>query len=799
VSDSTTPAVDSSCLRRPACGGSVDAAIVPTPVIRLFAERALVSSTEGLRVTHADATVALVALSFDYGGTRVRANDDRDRLFRHAATGMAVVARAHDAEREARRILERTGAVELACLDDVALPPDCDADYAVRPDQGTSALCAFSTDAVPQLRAAGFVVEIDRAYPYQVVARDPVWVASVEPDPRGVSRGADDQGKASWFSLELGVEVDGRYVDLLPLVMDLLDDAGESDDLRALERRTQSFALRLSDTQHVTIAPARLRALLRVVVELYQGVRQSKGRVVFPIERTPGLAALDEAFGKQGARIRWKDPAGALARGRAIATRPPPVEAPPGLRAELRSYQKEGVAFLTHLADEGVGGILADDMGLGKTLQTIAYLVAERQSGRAQAPSLVVAPTSLAFNWAREIEKFAPHLRVVTLHGHKRAALYDRIASADVVVTTYPILVRDEERLAKHAFHALVLDEAQAIKNTRTQAFQALASIRAEHRVCLTGTPVENHLGELWALMRFLDPELLGDELTFRRIYKAPIEIEGDEDRLAALREQIAPYILRRTKREVAKDLPPKTELARPVELRGKQRDLYEHIRVAAHGDVRKVIRQKGLAASTITILDALMKLRQVCCDPRLVAMDAARGVKESAKTEAFFEMIDGLLPAGHRVLVFSQFTSMLALLAEGLRQRDVDYLTLTGQTRDRRAVVDAFERGDADVFLISLKAGGTGLNLVSADTVIHFDPWWNPASQAQATDRAYRIGQTKPTFVHSMYVAGSVEERVIKLQQRKRWLSSTLLGDEKHERGLSEMEIEHLFSPLDV
>ena len=734
---------------------------MPTPIVRLFSEQALVAQTEGLRVTHVEATLALARLSFD--------GPPSD-------------------EREARRVLERFGAVELACLDDVALPPDCDADYVVRPGQGAAALCAFSTDAVPELRRAGFVVEIDRAYPYQVVAHDPAWVASVEPLDRD-----------GWFSLELGVEIDGRTVDLLPLIVDLLDNAGESDDLRALERRAQAAALRLSANEHVTIAPARLRALMRVVVELYQGVRHAARRVAFPASRTPALAALDEAFGKDGARIRWKDPAGALARGRAILARPTLQEPPRGLRAELRPYQIEGVAFLRHLAEQGLGGILADDMGLGKTLQTIAFLAGEKESGRAKVPSLVVAPTSLAFNWAREIEKFAPFLRVLPIHGAKRGPLYDRIADVDVVVTTYPILVRDEERLAKHEFHALILDEAQAIKNTRTQAFQALQSIRAEHRVCLTGTPVENHLGELWALMRFLDPELLGDELTFRRVYKAPIESEGDEERLGALREQVAPYILRRTKREVAKDLPPKTELLRPVELRGKQRELYEAIRVAAHGDVRRVIRQKGLAASTITILDALMKLRQVCCDPRLVAMDAARGVHESAKTEAFFEMIDGLLPAGHRVLVFSQFTSMLALLAEGLRKRDVDYLVLTGQTRDRRAVVDAFERGDADVFLISLKAGGTGLNLVSADTVIHFDPWWNPAAQAQATDRAYRIGQTKPTFVHSMYVAGSVEERVMQLQQRKRWLSSTLLGDEKQERGLSEVEIERLFSPLEV
>ena len=763
-------------------------AVVPTPIIRLFSERVHVARSEGLRVDHDETTWALLELSFDYEGTRVRASDDRASIFRHGVGGLAVVPRAHGAEREACRVLEQMGAVDLACLDDVGLPPGCDAEYAIRPSQGQSALCAFSTDAVPKLQRAGFVVEIARDYPFQVVAHDPAWVASIEPEP----------GKDGWFNLELGVEIDGRSVDLLPFIVDMLDDASEDDDLRALERRAQSFALRLSDTEHVTIPPARLRALLRVVVELYMGVRRAGNRIAFPGARTPALAALDDAFTKNGARIRWKDPSGALARGRAIARRTKEAETPTGLRAELRPYQVEGVAFLQHLAEQGLGGILADDMGLGKTLQTIAFLAAEKESGRAKNPSLVIAPTSLAFNWAREIEKFAPHLRVVGIHGSKRRELYARIPTSDVVVTTYPILIRDEEKLEKYAFHALVLDEAQAIKNTRTQAFKSLASIRADHRVCLTGTPVENHLGELWALMRFLDPDLLGDELTFRRIYKAPIEIEGDEERLEALREQVAPYILRRTKREVAKDLPPKTELLRPVELRGKQRELYEHIRVAAHGDVRKVIRTKGLAASTITILDALMKLRQVCCDPRLVAMDAAKSVRESAKTEMFFEMMETLLPAGHRVLVFSQFTSMLALLAEGLRKRDIGYLTLTGQTRDRRAVVDGFERGDADVFLISLKAGGTGLNLVSADTVIHFDPWWNPAAQAQATDRAYRIGQTKPTFVHSMYAAGSVEERVIQLQKRKRWLSTTLLGDAERERGVSELEIEHLFAPLD-
>jgi len=358
--------------------------------------------------------------------------------------------------------------------------------------------------------------------------------------------------------------------------------------------------------------------------------------------------------------------------------------------------------------------------------------------------------------------------------------------------------VRDEERLAKQQFHIAVLDEAQAIKNTTSLANKALKSLNAEHRLCLSGTPVENHLGELWALFDFLNPGLLGDEASFRKWYRQPIEQLKDEDRLDMLREQIAPYILRRMKREAARELPEKTEMMRLVHLSGNQRELYEQIRVAAHTEVRKVIKAKGLAASAVPIFGALLRLRQVCCDPRLVQLNAARGVRQSAKYDAFFELLEGLLAAGHRVLVFSQFTSMLSLLGDGLAEREIEYLLLTGATADRQARVDAFESGLADVFLISLKAGGTGLNLVSADIVIHYDPWWNPAVQLQATDRAYRIGQRRPVFVYNLAVAGSVEERVMLMQQNKQRVSTMLLADKQHASGLTADDVETLFSPLE-
>lgn len=410
---------------------------------------------------------------------------------------------------------------------------------------------------------------------------------------------------------------------------------------------------------------------------------------------------------------------------------------------------------------------------------------------------MVVSPTSLVGNWQREIDKFAPHLRTVILTGPERHERYAEATNVDVILTSYPILVRDEERLREIETHLLILDEAHTIKNTRSRAHQAAKQLSAEHRLCITGTPVENHLGELWALFDFLNPGLLGDELSFRRWYRVPIEQQGDDDRLEALRQRVAPYMLRRLKKEVAKELPPKTELQRPIVLSGPQRELYESIRIAAHTKVRKLIANKGLAASTVPILDALTKLRQVCCDPRLVSLRSARGVNQSAKTELLFEMVEGQLGRGHRILIFSQFTRMLSIISNGLKERKIKHLMLTGQSKNRQDLVDAFEGGVADVFLISLKAGGVGLTLTRADTVIHYDPWWNPAAQDQATDRAYRIGQKCPVVATNLYIQGSVEERMLALQDRKRKLAQGILSGGAGQLSLNEDDVDELFAPL--
>jgi SNF2 family DNA or RNA helicase len=500
---------------------------------------------------------------------------------------------------------------------------------------------------------------------------------------------------------------------------------------------------------------------------------------------------IDENDGRVDASV---DALRSRLRALAVAAEP---DMPRDLDGTLRPYQCLGLSWLQFLQAIGAGGILADDMGLGKTITTLAFLL-RRKEVEGPAPSLVVCPTSVATNWVREAARFTPTLRVLLLHGPTRERAAASIAECDVVITTYALLRRDLDALAAVHFRCAVLDEAQNIKNARSQARRALERVPAAHRLCLTGTPVENHLGELWSLFDWLSPGLLGDQLSFRRFWRQPVEQRHDAERLEALRQLIAPCVLRRLKRDVARELPPKTELSVPVELGAQQRELYEAIRVAAHADVRRAIRAKGVAASSVAILDALTKLRQVCCDPRLVAMSAARGVVDSAKLEALLELLRDQLAAGHRVLLFSQFTSMLALVAESLRAREIGHLVLTGETRHRQRVVDAFEEGQADVFLISLKAGGTGLNLTSANTVVHYDPWWNPAAQAQATDRAYRIGQTRPVFVHNLYVAGSVEERVLALQEKKRWLSSNLLGDGPSGPALGEAEIEALFAPIE-
>ncbi len=768
---------------------SAQVARLVQPQICLFMERVLVNRGEMLRSDFQEIEVPVIELCFRYEGFTARSSDTQQRFFCADRAGMAAFSRDAQAEARARHLLEGFGAIDLELLEDYGVVPGSRADYLLHVDEIKDARCAFTAYALPQLSALGWKVSVADDYPYQVLTQEPPWYAVVE----------ESDEKPDWFSLELGIEIDGHRINLLPVLLAMLEE-GVNLERKRLPQLSPRFVSVPGISRYVSVPPERLCLLMQVMAELYQG-RLCEGAVIeFPSVRAAALGHLEEAFAGEPQRLHLETHHAISARVRALSAPPPELSraAPSELRASLRPYQVQGVAWLQHLREHDAGGVLADDMGLGKTLQTIAHLCIEKESGRADIATLVVTPTSLVGNWQRELAKFAPHLRVTVLHGKDRDKRRSELAQCDVCLTTYPVLVRDQEFFVTQSFHYLILDEAQTIKNPRSLSHESAQLLHSRHRLCLTGTPIENSLDELFSLFDFLMPGLLGDGLAFRHFYRFPIEIHRDAQRLAALRALVSPYILRRMKRDVAKELPPKTEIVRPVELRGKQRELYESIRIAAHADVRAAIRKRGVSASTIPILDALMKLRQLCCDPRLVKSDAARFVRQSAKYDLCFSLLDQLLRDGHRVLVFSQFTSMLALLAQGLCERKIPYLTLTGATEHRQKVVDSFERGDADVFLISLKAGGTGLNLVSADSVIHYDPWWNPAAQDQATDRAYRIGQTKPVFVYNLVAAGSVEERMLGLQQKKRELAGSVLGAAAgNGMAFGVAEVEELFSPL--
>jgi SNF2 family DNA or RNA helicase len=472
------------------------------------------------------------------------------------------------------------------------------------------------------------------------------------------------------------------------------------------------------------------------------------------------------------------------------------LAAPPSFQGELRPYQRQGLAWLQNLRANGLAGYLGDDMGLGKTAQTIAHIALEHEAGRLGAPALIVVPTSLVPNWSAELARFAPHLRIVVMHGLDRHERWDEIAAAQIVITTYAILVRDIEALKARQWSLVVLDEAQAIKNPESKATRAACSLEADQRLCLSGTPVENNLGELWSQFAFLMPGLLGDRKSFQKRFRTPIEKRGDGVRAAQFARRIRPFLLRRTKAAVASDLPPKTEVVRRIELDAAQRDLYEAIRLSVHERVREAIAASGLARSHITVLDALLKLRQACCDPRLVKLDAARQVTESTKLTSLIEMLSEMVPEGRRILVFSQFTSMLDLIKPALDAAAIPFVELTGSTVDRATPVRRFQDGEVPVFLISLKAGGRGLNLTAADTVIHYDPWWNPAAEAQATDRAHRIGQDKPVFVYKLIAAGTVEEKIIELQRRKSDLADAAVNGGTLAGALVEDDVNYLFAP---
>lgn len=631
-------------------------------------------------------------------------------------------------------------------------------------DQGTGLLTgqnaiAFLADRLPELQEAG----------WKTVGETPNWrINRNRPQAQ-----AEVDKRIDWFDLKVRLDYGGTAVDIAEAL--------------AAYRAGHRF-IQLADGSWGTLPSAWLEERLGPLEELqeksdYEDLKvrpcdvplaEQILREIEVVEAGPDWRRLADAFSN------WDDLK--------------PAETPIELQGKLRDYQCYGLSWLQFLNTFNFGGILADDMGLGKTIQTIALLLIEHREKVAPFPSLIVAPSSVAYNWEVELSRFAPALRILKLTGPQRHHRLHDIDEADIVITTYPLLRRDVEVLGERRWHYLVLDEAQFIKNPTSATAQAACSVRAAHRLALTGTPIENNLRELWSIFNFLMPELLGPYIRFREEYEKPIA-ERNTAALGLLTDRLRPFMLRRTKGEVARDLPPKTETIRYCTMTKTQSTLYQQTLNRYRAQVMELVDNQGINRSQITVLDALLKLRQICCHPQLLKLPG-EPVTESGKMDAWSEMIRELVDEGHRALVFSQFTQMLKLLTVWLDQQGIEYCYLDGSTKDRGRVIDSFNEGDAPLFLISLKAGGFGLNLTGADYVIHYDPWWNPAAEAQATDRAHRIGQEKHVFAYKLITRDSIEEKVLELQKRKQALFDDVLDTSiQSGRGLSKDDLEFLLA----
>jgi superfamily II DNA or RNA helicase len=560
-------------------------------------------------------------------------------------------------------------------------------------------------------------------------------------------------------------------------------------DLQRLAAATSRF-VKLPDAGWVELNTDAVQSAHEAMADL--GVDQ-----LSPVAQKIGLeqaAHLDEAGLK---KFTDSPEAKALKQKLANFEGIPDIGLPATIQAELRPYQKDGFNFLCHLTDTKLGGILADDMGLGKTLQTLTWLAwLKERNGKKHQPALVICPASVLHNWRREAERFTPHLKVLVLQsGAARHNLRKQIPQHDIIVTNYALLRRDLDDLQKFPFSAVILDEAQFIKNPTAQVTQSVKQLKAGQRLALTGTPLENRLMDLWSITDFIQPGYLGNQEHFTQTYEPKAEgTEGvDAQRIARRRlsAKLRPLMLRRLKQQVAKDLPDRIEVRRDCELDEAQRKLYLAELRRSREQVMQTVAEKGLAKSKIHVLAALTRLRQICCHPQLVGNDSVSG-----KTDTLFELLEPLLQEGQKVLIFSQFVQMLRLLEAECKVRNISTHVLTGETKERQAVVQNFQDDtNAAVFLLSLRAAGTGLNLTNASYVVLYDPWWNPAVEAQAIDRSHRIGQTRTVNAYRLIAPGTVEEKIWELQQRKAQAIADVLGEEGFAKSLSQTDLEYLFS----
>ena len=552
-----------------------------------------------------------------------------------------------------------------------------------------------------------------------------------------------------WFAASGELRVDQNLVLDMQTLLQLLDKA-------------PGRFVQLEDGQFLALT----REFRKRLDEMRAYSEQSGKGIRFHPLATPAMEEFLDEVGQLKTDKHWRAHVDRLKDMQALQP-----QLPSTLQAELRDYQLDGFNWLARLAHWGVGACLADDMGLGKTLQALAAILTRAPEG----PTLIVAPTSVGANWISEAQRFAPTLHPIQFGSGDRQAVLDGLQPFDMLVCTYGLLQQKEvaAMLAEVEWQTIVLDEAQAIKNAATKRSQAAMKLQAGFKVITTGTPIENHLGELWNLFRFINPGLLGSLERFNQRFANPIEKSGDQQARSKLKKLIQPFLLRRTKSQVLEELPSRTEILLQVELSGEEMALYEALRREA---LEKLADGDGDGGPKhLQVLAEIMKLRRVCCNARLVVPDTPLS---SAKLLLFGETVEELLDNRHKVLVFSQFVDHLHILRDYLEERQIAYQYLDGSTpaKKRKQRVDAFQAGNGDVFLISLKAGGTGLNLTAADYVIHMDPWWNPAVEDQASDRAHRIGQQRPVTIYRLVAKDTIEEKIVSLHQHKRDLADSLL-----------------------
>jgi superfamily II DNA or RNA helicase len=596
---------------------------------------------------------------------------------------------------------------------------------------------------------------------------------------------AEDNAK---IGISIGAQKSGEREDWFELSVDVFVDDGAALTAKELAAVLASKG-RYAEIRGKLVDVAQLRAREALIGEISE-------------RRQSGLAALvalrDELHESFGDAVALPAEVEALRERLRNFEGIVEIEPPEAVAEKLRGYQRKGLDFLNYLASFSFGGILADDMGLGKTLQVISYLL-KRKLTEGQAPSLVIAPTSVTHTWESEIAKFAPELTTLRLaSGSERAARFEEIPNVDVVITSYALARLDAQQLGQITFRTLVLDEAQNAKNPSSQIAKVVRGLRSEHRLALTGTPVENSLRDLWAIFAFVEPGLLGTEASFRRRFENPIA-DGDVRAINRLRSRLEPFVLRRTKEDVARELPSRTEQIIECELSPLQKRLYRGIAEAARRDILSQIGADGMESAAVHVLAALTRLRQVCAHPGLIMPQYIDELEASAKFDAFMETIDEILSGGHRVLVFSAFASMLKIMRNALERKQITFGYLDGSTKDkeRQSEVERFMQPDGpSLFLCSLKAGGVGLTLTAADYVILYDPWWNPAVERQAIDRTHRIGQLRPVTAYRLVTRGSVEEKIRQLAERKSALSKTVIkADSAVAKSLTRDDLEMLFA----